>query len=196
MIPTVLIDLPASLALGHLFAVIGSRALEQYYKKFADTYMKPLSFAMLYMIGCYVPITGYFYFAYPAWSLNYLWDPERIPWFLGLIVVPGYAMMAFIGWVSAAFWIVRKKSWVACLQLFWALSLVAVVCWLTSDAFLHIGDYAQFQLGEAPLLWKERGFFVMMMVMGGLLTAGALVAGYAIWREGRRYHASIRLGSS
>ncbi len=169
---TVLLDIETNLLVGHLFAL---SAWKQTWGQELEPFNRHFARAMAWSACCFVPIAGYFYYAYPDWSLVYLTEPAGVPAWVGPCIFLGYASGMFFGYLTAQLLLSRKKlaafACSAALAAFFNVAMFAA----TWDQYLHLGTVASYRAGEAKMMFQDAAFMSRMNIGGALMALGAIV---------------------
>ncbi|MBI4868215.1 MAG: hypothetical protein HY816_14815 [Candidatus Wallbacteria bacterium] len=186
MSPTVLLDVQTNLLVGHLFAL---SAWKQLWNKPAAPFDRVFGRAMAWSVGCFVPVAGYFYYAYPDWSLVYMFEPAGVPAWVGPCVFAGYASGMFFGYLTAALLLSRAKLGAFLASAGLALFLNVAMFGATWDQYFVLGTVAEYRAGKAVPIFQDSAFMTRMNVGGALMVLGAVLVLAQNVREGVRLEA-------
>ncbi len=191
MSKTVLLDIQTNLLVGHLFALSAWRHL---WNRPVEPFDRLFARAMGWSLFCFVPVAGYFFYAYPDWSLVYMFDPAGIPVWVGPCIFAGYASGMFFGYLTAAFLLSRARlAGFVCSTLLAAFLNVAMFA-ATADQYFRLGTVAEYRAGQGVSIFQDAAFMTRMNIGGALMVAGALLVLAWNWRE-KKLEAGIAVRS-
>lgn len=144
-----------------------------------------ISLVLLFLGIIVAPGTLYFYFAHPAWSWLYLFDPSRMPRVAVLTMLIASAGAYLGGYYLAGRLVRAGKELELRIGLASALAVIALVALLLRRRLLHYGSYAQYKAGQALPIMEVKLGYVLIAVLAGAGTAAAVVA-LELVRDGRR----------
>ncbi len=95
----------------------------------------------------------YFYMTYPGWMWSYIIDETKLslPLSFGLFWLT-LTVAGFAGAVLAQELIKARKGYLVALLALYALATYGAVMGFLSAEYFHVGTYAQFHAGQAPLM--------------------------------------------
>jgi hypothetical protein len=143
--------------------------------------------AMGYSVLVFIPVAGYFYYAYSDWSWVYLFRTEQLPFFVGPLVLSGYGAGMFFGFLSAQAMIQRGMMRQAIASGAYALALTLGIFGFTWKEYMNLGSYESFHAGKAVPIFSDQTFMTVINVGGALMVLGALVILVWNWREGKSF---------
>ncbi|MBI3893672.1 MAG: hypothetical protein HY303_19305 [Candidatus Wallbacteria bacterium] len=180
MSPTVLLDIQTNLLVGHLFAL---SAWKQLWNRPVEPFDRFFARAMIWSVCCFVPVAGYFYYAYPDWSLVYMFDPAGVPSWVGPCVFAGYASGMFFGYLTAAFLLSRARLAAFVGSALFAGFLNVAMFAATWDQYWRLGSVADYRAGKGVPILSDAVFMTRMNVGGALMVLGAVIVLALNWRE-------------
>lgn len=181
MVPTILLDMPTNFVLGHLLIWLGRHEL-----KGTSVWTRPLKLSWLYSALVFVPITAWFFYAYPAWSTVYLRPEDQIPGWSGPLIVSHYFLGMVFGTLLAQSLLRSNQTrWffasLAC-GIFW----LAAVWLLTLKEYFSLGTYAEFHAGLARPIFENPTFMMHLNVMGAVMAIPPAILGFLFYKSSRR----------
>lgn len=180
--PTILLDMPTCFVIGHLFILVAAKEVGG--QKIFWTF--PMKMSLAYASFIFIPITGWYFYAHTGWSTVYLRDETLIPGWAGPLILSFYflGMLFGAGLSQALIQAGQLRAAKICLGLgcFWLLSLAL----LTSDEYAHIGTFAQYHRGIAPLIFSTPQFMTELNIMGALLALPAIAIAIIFYRRSRK----------
>ncbi len=183
MIPTIILDMPTNFVIGHLLMYLAKNEIQQT----QETWTTPLKLSWLYSAFIFCPITGWSFYAYPAWATCYLRPEFLIPAWAGPVIVSHYFVGMVFGTLLAQHFIQKNKMkwfWSTLgLGTFWLLSLTV----LTFDEYQHIGTYNTYHAGQAKLISDSPEFMTSLNIMGAAIALPGTALGYYLWKRNRKF---------
>lgn len=136
---------------------------------------------LIYQALIFSPLAAYVYVLHPAWSWSYLFAPEGLPDWLGLLVVALSTALAVTGWLVTARLLRTRRERQALYLALGAAGALLVVMAITGPRLWWIGSFGQYQggadaTGMVPLPGTRLGW-----VLGGAVPVGMAVLGYLLW---------------
>ncbi len=171
MIATVLLDIQTNLLVGHLMALsawtyIGGKDRPVFNRFFWR--------AMAWSLFCFVPVAGYFYYAYPDWSMVYMTGPAARPAWLGPCIFAAYSGGMFFGYLTAQYLLGRALILPFAASLLYALFLNVAMFAATWDQYTHLGTTAQYLAGQAVPIDSDGAFMLRMNIGGAIMVLSGI----------------------
>ena len=181
--PTVLLDVPTNLFVGHLMALSCYRQIAAESDPFNRWFWR----AMGYSVLVFIPVAGYFYYAFPDWSWVYLFRSQELPLFVGPMVLSAYGAGMFFGFLTAQAMIQRGQIRSAVMSMLYALGITLGIFGFTYSEYLHLGSYDQYHAGKAISIFQDANFMKIINQGGAMMVLGAVVILAWNWSEGRKF---------
>lgn len=174
--------MPTNFVLGFLFMWLARKEVAQH----QTLWTTPLKWSWLFSAFVFCPVTGWSFYAYPAWATVYLRPEFLIPIWAGPVIVSYYFLGMVFGSLLAQTLIQRSEwKWFwGCFAagLFWLLSTAI----LTFDEYRHIGTYNEYHAGQARPMMMDPQFMFDMNMMGLLIGLPALALAIWFYKRGQR----------
>lgn len=155
-----------------------------------ETWTQPLVLSWLFAALIFCPVTGWSFYAYPAWATAYLRPEFLIPAWSGPILVSFYFLGMVFGTLLAQNFIQKNQMkwfWFTFgLGLFWLLSLT----FLTLDEYQHIGTYNAYHAGQAQLIFEAPEFMSSLNIMGALIGVPGVALAFYLHKRSKKIVAS------
>jgi hypothetical protein len=180
---TVLLDVPTNVFVGCLMALSCYRQIARETDPFNRWFWR----AMGYSVLVFIPVAGYFYYAYPDWSWVYCFETRKLPFFVGPLVLSAYGAGMFFGFLTAQAMIQRNMLRQAIALMVYALALTLGIFGFTHHQYLHLGTYDAYHAGKAVPFLQDSTFVMVINVGGALMVLAAAVILVWNWREGRSW---------
>jgi hypothetical protein len=178
---TVLLDIPTTLFLGHVMAFSAQRRDRDHVTPFTPGFRRATGYALF----LFVPVAGYFYYAFPDWSWVYLVPDPGQTRPLGPLVLAAYAAGMFYGYLVAQAALRKALRPLFLGSLTVSGALLALTFVLTRHQYLHVGNYAQYHAGTAPVIFHVPDFMLRLNLGGVVMIGGAVAIIGWNWWEGR-----------
>lgn len=182
MSPTVLLDVPTNLFVGHLMALSCYRQIASETDPFNRWFWR----AMGYSVLVFIPVAGYFYFAFPDWSWVYLFRSHELPLFVGPMVLSAYGAGMFFGFLAAQAMIQRGMIRHAIASTLYALGVTLGIFGFTHHQYLHLASYDGYHAGKHIPIFQDAGFMQVINLGGAMMVLGAVMILVWNWREGNK----------
>lgn len=183
MSKTVLLDVPTNLFVGHLMALSCYRQIAGETDPFNRWFWR----AMGYSVLVFIPVAGYFYYAFGDWSWVYLFRTQELPLFVGPLVLSGYGAGMFFGFLAAQAMIQRGLVRHAIASMLYSLALTLGIFGFTHHQYLHLGSYDSYHAGKSISIFADAPFMQVINVGGAVMVLGAVVILVWNWREGKSF---------
>lgn len=119
----------------------------------------------------WLPVTGYFWLAYPDWELSYILDSRKLPPGSGLGAALAYLIAGLAGALSVQALIQEGRTCAAASLVLAGALVLGGVAFVTLDRLLFLGTYEAFHQGLAsPPSYADRAFAVRMLACGAIVT--------------------------
>lgn len=190
--PTIPFDLILAASIGLLLSWAGAEALEREgWRAYWQLCVEVAAFHLL--IFC--PVGVYLYATEPAWSWNYLVDPEGPSGWLGWVGVFGYAVMGVLGAVVGGILARRGKRRILLGAVIGGVALQLLFLVVFMKEFWWVGTYRSFQVG--PEVGGMQSF-PQARLGWALFLIGPIFAGVVLWLflRWRRFSRRLLLGPS
>lgn len=138
-----------------------------------------LAKGLLFQSTILSPIILFFMSRFPDWEWNYFFDARAF--FFDGEGSAGYAALAIVvALVNFSFWVgfrvaetlmQRGKLDVARKMVVGTGIVILVIMAILYDQSLHVGTFAQFESGEAGLMFVHLEFVAILVIAGGLIAA-------------------------
>ncbi len=190
--PTIPFDLILAATIGLLLAWAGAEALEREgWRSYWQLCLEVMAFHLL----VFCPVGVYLYATEPAWSWNYLIDPEGPSGWLGWVGVGSYAAMGLLGAVVGGLLARRGKAKILLGVTAGGFLLQGVYLIVFFKAFWWVGTYRAWQAG--PEVGGMQAF-PSARLGWALFLIGPIFGGVVVWLflRWRRFSRRLRLGPS
>jgi hypothetical protein len=183
VVKTILLDMPTSFVLAHLFIWFGRKEVQAK----SETWTWPLKATWFFTLFVFVPITGYAFYRYPGWSTVYLRPENLIPNYAGPLILFLYFTGAVLGSFIAQSFLQLKR-----VREFWISLGFGVIWWvfcmiLTWTEYQHVGTYEEFHGGLAKPIQEVPEFMNQLNLMGILIAVPALALVFLLRKRSARF---------
>ncbi len=185
MIPvlsTVLLDPPSTLVFGSVLALLSGKLI----RKHPEPALKKTVVLAAGFSAWYGLCVGWFFFERPDWMLVYLMDSQKLPLapaFLAFwAVLVAYGIFGALG---TGMLMQHERRAFALMTAVGAVLSMAFIAAITTTAYAHVGTYAQYLKGEAPVLDADPTMKLAMSFSGAGIVAGILLVLFLQFRKPR-----------
>ena len=147
--------------------------------------MPPFLLVVMFVVAIQFPVAVYLYWAHPAWSWLYLFDPTGVPDLLLFLIVLVQCGVLVGAWYLGAFLLQIGKDRVVLYVITGSTFVLILLVVLFAGRLGSYGTYEDFTSGEtATLLEVKLGYVLIALVLG--VTAAASFVGMELVRNSRR----------
>lgn len=143
-------DFPVAMACGSIAAVVQTRYIRATKPNPLSGRVAKVGTAMAFL---YAAVASFMIIHYPAWMNGYAADPAKTsPWFSFAMFVPLMALTGFGASVVTQLMIEQRKNALAITFAAGSLVICGLNILVVLDAFTHVGTFAQWCAGTAPVM--------------------------------------------
>lgn len=177
---TVLLDPPSTLIFGSALALLAGKRI----RAGAEGALMKTALISTVWSAWYGVCVGWFFFQRPDWMFVYLLDTQKVPlvpaFLVFWLVVTVYGIFGAVctGWLMQ-----QQKTGLAILTVVGAVLSMAFIAATTANAYAHVGTFAQYMKGEAPMLTEDATMKMAMNLSTVGIVAGILAALFVQFRK-------------
>jgi hypothetical protein len=191
--PTLALDVPTNFFIASLLTLLATRQIRG---GRAEPFGKYFWLAVGYA-AWFAFVVAYPIFKYPDWMFVYFRDWRDYNWPL---VYAAFASSVVVGaacgqMITQAL-VARGRMGIAVLVFLWGVAVYVAIFHATWDEYLHVGTYAEYLAGRAPLLKDLPQVQHALTIMTVLLAVPGLAIAAHILLEGRKFATARRAATS
>lgn len=145
----------------------------------------PFLLVVMFVVAIRLPISIYLYWAHPAWSWLYLFDPTGFPDLLLFLIVLVQCGVLLAAWYLGAFFLQLSKDRVVLSVIAGSTIAFVLLVVIFAGRLARYGTYEDFTNQEtATLLEVKLGYVLIALILG--VAAAASFVGMELVRNSRR----------
>jgi hypothetical protein len=172
--------MPTNFVIGQILMLLAFQEIKSHK---GQVFTFPLKCAVAYSIFVFVPVAAWFYYHMTGWSEVYMRPEAMLPGWGGPAFFAQYAIGMFFGCLLAQTLIQQGRTWMVFLTLATGIFWLAGTWGFTSDQYLHVGTFAEYQAGAAKNILDDETIQMRLNIGGAIMALPAGALGYWFFKR-------------